>query len=106
MRGYDQEQDRAMTRLAEDQSNMRLQYLPALEGDRLQFMERRNDVGPDMNQVAALAQSFGQAGYQLTPDMLMQLSAFGGGSGRRGSGGSGRASAASSAPSPQYRGGK
>lgn len=98
MRGYDQERDRAMTRLAEDQSNMRLQYLPALEGDRLQFMERRNDVGPDMNQVAALAQSFGQAGYQLTPEMLMQLSAFGGGSGRRRSGGNSRSAGTSFAP--------
>jgi len=34
-----------------------------LSGDELQFMERRNDVGPDLGLLAQLAQGMGAAGY-------------------------------------------
>lgn len=65
MRGYDTERDRALTRLSEDRANLRLQYMPTLEGDRLGFMERRNDVGPDLGQMAQLSAALGQSGFGL-----------------------------------------
>jgi hypothetical protein len=62
MRGYDTEKDRSLTRLAEDQTRLRLEYLPALQGDRLSFMERRNDVAPDPMNYAQLGQNLGASG--------------------------------------------
>lgn len=63
MRGYDAARDRALTGLAEDQSRLKLQYLPTLEGERLGFMERRNDVGPDPKTSIDLATQLGQTGF-------------------------------------------
>ena len=65
MRGYDAARSREQTQLAVDNAKLRLQYLPPMEGERLQFMERRNDVGPDVGQFASLNQSLGAAGYGL-----------------------------------------
>lgn len=65
MRGYDAQRSRDQTQLGEDLAKLRLQYLPALEGDRLQFMERRNDVPPDLGQFTNLLTALGQSGYGL-----------------------------------------
>jgi hypothetical protein len=62
-----------------------------LSGDELQFMERRNDVGPDLSMLAQLAQGMGAAGYgqggggggmggYMPPmDMSFMMPGFGGG---------------------------
>jgi len=52
----------SMTRLNEALKRERLGYQTGLSGDKLGFMERREDVGPDMGMLSQLAYGEGTAG--------------------------------------------
>jgi hypothetical protein len=59
--GNERERNQASNRLEEALTRERLGYDTGLQGDLLQFMERRNDTYPDLNQLLQLAQMMGVA---------------------------------------------
>jgi hypothetical protein len=71
--GVQREKSSALLSLAERLAMMRAQTGAGLSGDTLGFMERREDVYPDMGLYSQLAQLLGQSGgggtgsYRVTP---------------------------------------
>lgn len=59
--GNERERTNDLGRLQERLRNQQLAVDTGLTGDTLQFMERRNDVGPDLNMLARLASGVGAA---------------------------------------------
>lgn len=75
--GNERERNNAINRLEESLTRERLGYDTGLQGDLLQFMERRNDTYPDLNQLLQLAQMMGVA----TPQGASMGGGMGGGMG-------------------------
>lgn len=50
-----------LSRLADQTAQQRLQYQTGIQGDKLGFIERRNDVGPDYGQYLDLVKQYGDA---------------------------------------------
>lgn len=61
--GVMRNRDEAHSRLNESLARQRIGYDTAITQGKLGVMERRNDVGPDPNQLIALAQGLGRGGY-------------------------------------------
>jgi hypothetical protein len=62
MKGHADAASRQQTALQEDLMRERLNMLNNLQSEKLAFMERRNDVGPDLGAVSNLAMAFGGSG--------------------------------------------
>lgn len=60
-RGVDQDVTAALARLDESLRREQLGYQTALSGDRLSFMERKNETGPDLAQLIQLMMALGTA---------------------------------------------
>ena len=82
----ERERSAALNRQGDSDLDRRIGYDVGLTGDKLSFMERREDEYPDQQMLVGLADAIGRAGPQgLSPD-IMQLyqSLAGGGGGRAG----------------------
>jgi hypothetical protein len=86
LQGNTIDRTKAMGRLEDQLNQQRLGYQTQLQSDLLQFMERKNEQGPDFNQLLQLASMMGQGGLganQALPGAFNQ----GGGGGALGVGG-------------------